>query len=140
MSIKYARVAVWLTAGAIASLIAPAASAQIYKWIDAEGVVNYSNYPPADKRSARVVSEGKISVVPTGGISVEETRALEERIAARQGQAAGVDYQSSGYQEGRAYYPYSASRGPLEAPNLRTPYGIGNPPAQRVFFRDIPNR
>ncbi|HKO87923.1 MAG TPA: DUF4124 domain-containing protein [Burkholderiales bacterium] len=144
MSVAHARTAAWLMAGALGFLAAPTANAQIYKWVDAQGVVNYSNYPPANMRGARVVTEEKVSTVSTSGISAEELRALEERIAARQAQNAADSgaYQPSSYREGRTYYPYSAARGPLEAPTLRTPYGIGNQPipSQRVFFRDIPNR
>ncbi len=36
-------------------LLAPApALAQVYKWVDDRGVVNYSSQPPADRKSARL--------------------------------------------------------------------------------------
>ena len=44
---------------ALALLLAPAANAETYKWVDERGVVNYSNTPPpaAAKAAARAIPE-----------------------------------------------------------------------------------
>ena len=48
-------------------IAAPLARAEIYKWVDDNGVTNYSNTPPAGgKRTARVQAvEDRISVIPS---------------------------------------------------------------------------
>lgn len=43
------------------ALAAPAA-AQLYKWVDERGVVNYSNQPPADAKAGQRVEQVKDSV------------------------------------------------------------------------------
>lgn len=77
---------------AIVVLLAPASAwAQVYKWVDDKGVVNYSSQPPADRKSA-LVDPNSVSVstyapdekltrtAQTTMPSVNE-RALAERIA-----------------------------------------------------------
>jgi hypothetical protein len=43
------------------------ASAQIYRWVDDRGVVNYANKPPAEaSQAARIdTQESRVSVIPT---------------------------------------------------------------------------
>ncbi len=50
--------------GGILSAIAPVAGAQVYKWVDEKGVVNYGNKPPASSRGAKgaAVVEDRVSV------------------------------------------------------------------------------
>ncbi len=47
-------------------LVAVPAHAQIYRWVDDQGVVNYANKPPADGRQAARVDtrESRLSVIP----------------------------------------------------------------------------
>ncbi len=46
-----------LVAALLAFSAGTAAAAQLYKWVDERGVVNYSNQPPADPKIARNVRE-----------------------------------------------------------------------------------
>jgi hypothetical protein len=48
----------------VAILASAPASAQVYKWVDALGVTNYSNDPPADPKAAKKVAiiEDRVSV------------------------------------------------------------------------------
>ena len=48
----------------VLSLLAGAAHAELYKWVDERGVVNYSNAPPADAKQAKVAQhvEERVSV------------------------------------------------------------------------------
>jgi hypothetical protein len=46
-----------LVAALLAFSAGTAAAAQIFKWVDERGVVNYSNQPPADPKSAKNVRE-----------------------------------------------------------------------------------
>jgi len=70
---------------AIALLAAGSARAQVYKWVDDRGVVNYSSQPPGDRKS-RVLDPNSVSVsiyeAPTAAedASLRE-KALVERIA-----------------------------------------------------------
>lgn len=65
---------------ALTLTIAPvAAMSEIYKWVEADGSVHYSNSPPARTKNVRVVGNdsGTLSVVP--GMSKEEKDRLRER-------------------------------------------------------------
>ncbi|MEO8188020.1 MAG: DUF4124 domain-containing protein [Burkholderiaceae bacterium] len=65
---------------AVTLVVAPqAARPEIYKWVEADGSVNYSNTPPARTKNARLVGmdSGTVSVVP--GMSKEEKSRLRER-------------------------------------------------------------
>ena len=73
--------------GALAALLifAPAAHAQVYKWVDERGVVTYGDEPPAAKRrSAKPVQlENNLSVyTPDEGVR-EATKRARERSAQR---------------------------------------------------------
>ena len=59
------------------------ASAQVYKWVDEKGVVNYGDKPPARGKAVHPLPEngGSVSVVP--GISKEELDQMRERDTQR---------------------------------------------------------
>ncbi len=56
---------------------APPASAQLYKWVDDSGGVNYGDSPPASARDVRAVGPVSLSVVP--GVPKAEMDAMRER-------------------------------------------------------------
>jgi hypothetical protein len=70
--------------GIAAALLSPAVQAEIYKWVDARGVTNYSNRVPSNGGSAHIVAEDRISIYRT---DARDARALE---AAAQ-QSANLD-------------------------------------------------
>jgi hypothetical protein len=82
--------------------LAPVAHAEIYKWVDDKGVVNYSNTPPASRKSVKLDEEqGRVSTIEAydysrGGASKRE-QALQDRVArleqemARGRQTAALD-------------------------------------------------
>ena len=45
--------------------VAPCASAQLYKWVDADGVINYGDWPPPGVK-IQSVTHGTVSVVAGG--------------------------------------------------------------------------
>lgn len=51
--------------------------AQLYKWVDADGVVNYGDLPPADAKNVRAVEQTSLSVAPS--MSKEQMDAMRER-------------------------------------------------------------
>ena len=64
----------------IAVLLAPfAAFGQLYKWIDADGTVNYGDSPPKGAKNVRLVGKdsGNLTVVP--GIPQEERDRVRQR-------------------------------------------------------------
>jgi hypothetical protein len=69
------------TAVLLAVAAAPfVAHADLYKWVDDQGVVNYSDSPPAKAKSSKVdESAGTLSVFP--GMSKEELARARERSA-----------------------------------------------------------
>lgn len=70
--------------GITAALLSPTVQAEIYKWVDARGVTNYSNRVPSNGGSAHIVAEDRISIYRT---DARDARALE---AAAQ-QSANLD-------------------------------------------------
>src|SRR5574338_1000949 len=57
--------ALTLAAGMLSALVAPPAEAQVYKWVDEKGVVNYGSEPPPGRPVKELPKDGSgISVVP----------------------------------------------------------------------------
>jgi hypothetical protein len=54
-----------------------AVPAQLYKWIDEDGGVNYGDTPPPKAKNVRPVNQGSVSVVP--GVPKEQMDAMRER-------------------------------------------------------------
>ena len=69
---------------AVLAIAAPDAAAQLYKWTDENGVVNYSNAPPAKKAGAKppVVVEEKISTYTPEKAVTDSIEAARARAAA----------------------------------------------------------
>ena len=63
----------------LAALLAmPAAvPAQLYKWVDEDGGVNYGDTPPPKAKNVRPVSPGNVSVVP--GVPQDQIDGMRER-------------------------------------------------------------
>ncbi len=122
-----------LCALVLACLAAPAA-AQTYKWVDANGVVSYSNRPPADaKRYAQSVPE-RISVyeadrdLPRAAarLARREQLAEEEWLQRQRLMALSASYtQDLGYGYGGGYtsYSYYPYRTMLVSRSVRTGRG-----------------
>src|SRR5437667_8926308 len=53
----------------IALLVAPLAHAETYKWVDAKGVVNYSNTPPPNAANAATVPDRISNYAPDPSIT-----------------------------------------------------------------------
>jgi hypothetical protein len=72
------RILPWLLLPALLAMSA-ASPAQVYKWVDDKGVVNYGDKPPARGKPAQPLAEngGSVSVVP--GIPREELERQRER-------------------------------------------------------------
>jgi len=69
---------------AIALCTAPPVHAETYKWVDENGVTNYSSSPPPDKKGSNPkVVEDRISVVPTDPNFEKSAEALRNREAKR---------------------------------------------------------
>ncbi|HLB13338.1 MAG TPA: DUF4124 domain-containing protein [Burkholderiales bacterium] len=66
--------------------LAPAVHADVYKWIDDKGVVNYSNTPPASRKSVKLDEEqGRVSTIEAYDYSksgaARREQVLQERVA-----------------------------------------------------------
>jgi len=64
-----------------AVLATAAASAELYKWVDERGVMNYSNEPPLDPKAAKklVRVENKLSVYTPDEAFMQAVKALRDR-------------------------------------------------------------
>ena len=83
-----------IAGGLLAAAFAGPAGAEIYRWVDAAGVVNYSNVKPDVK--SEVVPD-RLIVVKTVKPSAEEIRALDERLAERRAQAQQAEASAARY-------------------------------------------
>lgn len=59
----------------ILALTAAPASAQVYRWVDDQGTVNYANKPPTDGRQATRIDarEPRVSIIPLRELRVSRT-------------------------------------------------------------------
>src|SRR5687768_17798421 len=66
---------------AVVAAAAPLAGAQVYKWTDDKGVVNYSNTAPADAKGKKGVSvvEDRVSVYSADPAVLQATQNARER-------------------------------------------------------------
>ena len=98
---------------ATALLATPAAYAQVYKWVDEKGVINYSSTPP-DKRKSQKLDEdkGRVSTIESYDFQKEDAarreRALKDRID-RLEQDAQRTRQQSGQQSAAGPDPAAAA-------------------------------
>jgi hypothetical protein len=98
---------------ATALLATPAAYAQVYKWVDEKGVINYSSTPP-DKRKHQKLEEdkGRVSTIESYDYQREDgartDRALKDRID-RLEQDAQRTRQQSGQQSAAGPDPAAAA-------------------------------
>jgi len=69
--------------------VAPCASAQLYKWVDADGVINYGDWPPPGVK-IQPVTHGTGSVV-TGGPKTQPGEKTRARSEERRGQRNAPD-------------------------------------------------
>ena len=143
--------------------MSPALHAQVYKWVDENGVVNYGDKPPARGKPAQPLSEngGSVSVVP--GIPREELersrdrdtqqrlRELEREVDALRAREGARDNVAPypvptdvyvptyaygygyGYGYGRPLHPPTGSR-----PVLRPEHPIAKHPNRPFHSRSVP--
>ena len=73
------------TAGAVLVLAAAPAAADLYRWVDAKGVVNYSNVPPPQSVKAKRIAETEptVSVIPPREDRAERLQAAREAALLR---------------------------------------------------------
>ncbi len=76
-----------LMAGVLAAPVP--AMAQLYKWLDADGVVNYGDLPPPNATNVQSVGPASLSVVP--GVPKEQMDAMRERDEQRRQEALQRD-------------------------------------------------
>ena len=88
----------------ILALAALPAHAEVYKWVDAKGQINYSNAPPPSVAGKAQVVEEQISVM---GMDPAVRAWAEQRFAARERQEE-LDWQQ---RQQRAMYTQPASTG-----------------------------
>src|SRR5215467_4174546 len=91
---------------AVALALTQCAYAQVYKWVDDKGVVNYSSTPPEKRKSTKLDEEnGRLSVVESSGyartVPSSRERALQDRVD-RLEQEAARNQQTAAQQEALA--------------------------------------
>ncbi|HUN68923.1 MAG TPA: DUF4124 domain-containing protein [Burkholderiales bacterium] len=121
----------FLPAIAMILAIAPPVLGDTYKWVDAKGVVNYSNAPPPGQAAQKQVVEERISVIPPDPSIGAAVAAMNAR-AARRAAYDEADYAmrqrymlaaQAGY--GADYCAYGADCGMGYAPAYYYPYAYG---------------
>lgn len=79
---------------ALAAMLAGApASAQLYKWVDARGVTNYSNQPPDDPNAAKNLRpvEDRVSVYSPDAALLQAVEDTQQNSRQRQNQRARIE-------------------------------------------------
>jgi Domain of unknown function (DUF4124) len=121
-------------------VIAPLARAEIYKWVDDNGVTNYSNTPPASRKATTRIQavEERISVIPSAQGAPPPTdiyrrlAALDQEWLQRQRLMAAA-----------ASYGPPACASPLQSHCLYDGYRVGSyygPFVPLVAVRTVPLR
>ena len=125
--------------------------AQLYKWLDADGVVNYGDLPPPNATNVQSVGPASLSVVP--GVPKEQMDAMRERDEQRRQEAlqreadeararasaraaSGVPSELQSYEE----YAYDYDYGPVFGygpPRVRRP-GVNRPRPHPPIARPVP--
>jgi hypothetical protein len=125
--------------------------AQLYKWLDADGVVNYGDLPPPDAKQVQAVGPTSLSVIP--GVSKEQMDAMRERDEQRRQAAlqrdadeararasaraaSGVPSELQSYDE----YAYDYDYGPFFGygpPRVRRP-GVNRPRPSPPIASPVP--
>jgi hypothetical protein len=122
---------------ALLLLLPAAALAGTYKWVDAKGVVNYSNAPPPGKAAGAQLVEERISVVGADPSVAWAAAAMRERAARR------AQYEEADWQRRRSLLlaaqpgipaDYAMGYGPV--PAFYYPYSYGG----AVFTAGVPRR
>jgi len=108
----------------LATLLAAAtpAFAQLYKWTDGDGGINYGDSPPADAKDVKAVGPASLSVVP--GVPKEQMDAMRERDEQRR----MVQLQRDDLEDARARQKANASPSPWPAQDDATSYDYGYGP------------
>lgn len=144
-----------LAAGLLALLLAPPAGAEVYKWIDDKGVVNYSSTPPPPGRAAKELPQNApgVSVIPappapppapaksaTDQRVDELERALATERAAREAARSAQDERAEARRRAAVAY-CEENRGVdcEENPYPSTGYGYGfSPVVVRPHVKPLP--
>ena len=117
---------------------APLAQAEIYKWVDENGVTNYSNTPPAKAKAKGPVQavEDRISVIPSAQ-SAPPPVDVYRRLAALDAEWL----QRQRLMAAAASYGPPACASPLQSDCFYDGYGAGNyygPFVPLVVVRNVP--
>ena len=131
-------------------MASPAVFAQLYKWVDADGGVNYGDSPPSDARNVKAVGPVSLSVVP--GVPKEQMDAMRERDEQRRmvqlqrdEQRRMVQLQRDELEDARARAKANASPSPWPSDEDQVAYDYGyypvygyGPPRGRPPYRHRP--
>ncbi|MBI1943972.1 MAG: DUF4124 domain-containing protein [Betaproteobacteria bacterium] len=113
---------------ALLCLFAAPLGAQTWKWVDARGVVNYSNAPPPEAAAVAAPIEERVSTLPTDPDFVKQVAAMRARAARRAeleemawlqrqqilaARAAAPAYEPAPYSAPAPAYYYPAVYGPV---------------------------
>ena len=136
MSLRTATVALLFS---LLSGLSPAATAQVYKWVDENGVVNYGDKPPTRNRAAHPLAEngGSVSVVP--GIPKDELDRMQQQSMqhrVRQLELEVDELRARGGARDNAV-PYSV---PADVPVYTYGYGYGYPYPRRPLHPPVAER
>jgi hypothetical protein len=103
-SIRFPALIPLLAAGACATFAAAPAWAQIYKWVDNHGVVNYSNKPPTNRKAKELdLSTIRVSVYPAEKPGQRAAEAAKSDVAALSDKIDRLQHQLEAERQARQY-------------------------------------
>ena len=113
----------------IAMLVAVPAWSQIYKWVDENGVTNYTNLPPTNPKAMELdLDSARLSVIETGTPEQLQTLAVKSEVGYLRQK---VDQLEGQLEAGRYAGQYATESAAVP---IETGYGYGYPYAYPGYF------
>jgi len=116
---------------------APAFADTIYKWVDDQGTVHYSNARPADAtRRPEVVSEDRVSVIPSEPPAVRAAAAARAESAYLDRRIRNLEYELAAQRQAAAAYAAAADASQYAQASY-APYPVVVYPGRMVAGRRV---
>ena len=94
----------------LATFVAGPAWSQIYKWVDDDGVVNYSNQPPSNRKAEELdLNSVPVSVIETSKTDQRAAWAVKSEVSALRQKVDQLESQLEAERYGRQYAAESAA-------------------------------
>jgi uncharacterized protein DUF4124 len=138
--IRVMRAPIVFSAVLAACAAAPALADTIYKWVDDQGTVHYSNARPADaSRRPEVLTEDRVSVIESEPAAVRAAAAARAETAYLNRRIDNLERELAAQRQAAAAYA-AADTSAYDSPSGYAPYPVIVYPGRMIAGRRIPFR